>query len=271
MSKILFSDLDGTLLKDDKSISETNRIAIQSMIENGHYFAICTGRPVASGRIVAKELGLTIPGCYMVCFNGSVIYDCAADRVIEEYSMEFDDVITLFEKAKMAGIHIHTYNDTDILALAHTKELDYYRLRSNMNYKIIPNLIDGVSKNPQKCLLVSLDDRYKLEKFQNDNAPWTEKSMTSFFSCEQYLEYVPKGVDKGFGMRRLTSFLGLAQEDVIAIGDERNDISMLQAAHVGIAMSNSHPDVFSYADVVTEADNNHDGVAEAIYKYILNN
>jgi hydroxymethylpyrimidine pyrophosphatase-like HAD family hydrolase len=69
-NKILFADLDHTLLCDDKSISEKNRAAIQKMLERGHYFVLATGRPVESGRIVAKDLGLTSPGCYMIAFNG---------------------------------------------------------------------------------------------------------------------------------------------------------------------------------------------------------
>lgn len=269
MSKILFSDLDGTLLCDDKSISSANRKAVFELIEQGHYFVICTGRPVASGRIVAKQLGFTSPGCYMVCFNGGILYDCASDRVLKEESLDMADVIHLFENAKKAEIHIQTYNDTDILTLAHTKELDYYRERSNMSYKIVPNLIDGLDKNPQKCLLCALDDKEKLERFQKENAIWTEQSMSSFFSCEEYLEYVPKGIDKGSGVRNLVSLLGIAPEDVYAIGDERNDIPMLQQAHIGIAMANSHREVFSFADYVTQNDNNHDGVAEGIYKFIL--
>ena len=93
--------------------------------------------------------------------------------------------------------------------------------------------------------------------------------MSSFFSCEEYLEYVPKGIDKGSSVTNLVSLLGIAPEDVYAIGDERNDIPMLQQAHIGIAMANSHREVFTFAGYVTQNDNNHDGVAEGIYKFIL--
>ena len=87
-NKILFADLDHTLLCDDKSISEKNRAAIQKMLERGHYFVLATGRPVESGRIVAKDLGLTSPGCYMIAFNGAVVYDCAADRVLYKSALQ---------------------------------------------------------------------------------------------------------------------------------------------------------------------------------------
>lgn len=70
--KILFVDLDQTLLCDDKSISQNNRQAIQKMLDEGHYIALATGRSVESGRRVARELGLSRPGCYMIAFNGAV-------------------------------------------------------------------------------------------------------------------------------------------------------------------------------------------------------
>ena len=80
--KILFVDLDATLLSDDKTVSEENRAAIQKMLLAGHDIVLSTGRPVESGRAVARELELTQPGCYMIAFNGAVLYDCAADRVL---------------------------------------------------------------------------------------------------------------------------------------------------------------------------------------------
>ena len=68
--KILFVDLDATLLSDDKTVSEENRAAIQKMLLAGHDIVLSTGRPVESGRAVARELELTRPGCYMIAFNG---------------------------------------------------------------------------------------------------------------------------------------------------------------------------------------------------------
>ena len=104
-NKILFADLDHTLLCDDKSISEKNRAAIQKMLERGHYFVLATGRPVESGRIVAKDLGLTSPGCYMIAFNGAVVYDCAADRVLHKSSLPIEVTQEIFDRAHKAGIY----------------------------------------------------------------------------------------------------------------------------------------------------------------------
>ncbi len=268
MSKILFSDLDGTLLDDKKHISEANKKAIQKMLEDGNYFVICTGRPVSSGRIVAKALELNTPGCYMICFNGSLVYDCSSDRVLTKHSVMIHDVVRLFEAAKKAGIHIQTYNDTDIITLAHTKELDYYLAHTNMTYKVVDNILNALTVEPQKVLMIDLKCRGRLEKFQKDNRSWTDKSMNSFFSFPQYLEYCPKGIDKAFGVEYLAHFLNIPIENTIAVGDERNDLRMIQKAHIGIAMANAHEEVLKAAGYVTERDNNHDALAEVIERFL---
>ena len=103
--KILFADLDATLLCDDKSISEKNATAIRKMLQEGHYIALATGRPVESGRAVVRELGLTVPGCYMIAFNGAVLYDCAADRVLLRRSIPVDVVGAVRESKESRTLH----------------------------------------------------------------------------------------------------------------------------------------------------------------------
>ena len=73
--RIFFIDFDGTLMRDDKTISDKNREALRNAVDQGHYIALATGRAVSSGRRIAKELGLTRPGCYLVAYNGGTIYD----------------------------------------------------------------------------------------------------------------------------------------------------------------------------------------------------
>ena len=124
-SRILFVDLDYTLLNDDKTVSQKNREAIQRALAAGNYVVVATGRPVETGRMVVKDLGLTIPGCYMIAFNGAVLYDCSADRILYEKTIPVQYVYQLFDKAHRAGLYIQTYNKTDILTEKHTKELLY--------------------------------------------------------------------------------------------------------------------------------------------------
>lgn len=269
-NKILFSDLDATLLCDDKTISDKNRQMIQKMLEMGNYFVVATGRPVESGRAVIKELGLTMPGCYMIAFNGAVVYDCAADRILLKKAVPVEVVHELFERAKKDGIYAQTYNTVDIITKEHTKELDYYRERSGMHaYKLTQNVLEALDEEPQKVILIRLEKDEKLVAFQKKNAAWAKGKCNSFFSCREYLEYCPVDTDKGTGAEFLIKLLDLPMTSTIAVGDEQNDIPMLKKVHMGVAMKNATEETKAAADYITENDNNHDAIAEVIEKFIL--
>lgn len=268
-NKILFVDLDATLLCDDKSITEENKHAICRMLKEGHYITLATGRPVENGRIVVRELGLTMPGCYLIAFNGSILYDCSADRILLKRSIPIDVVEELFERAERAGIYVQTYNSTDIIATRHSKELEYYRKKSHLSYKISKNVMDVLEEEPQKVLLIALDHKDRLIKFQRDNMAWERGKCNSFFSCREYLEYCPVNTSKGTGVEYLRKILNMPPDSTVAVGDEQNDISMINAAHIGIAMKNGIPELKAEADYVTENDNNHSAIAEVIEKFIL--
>lgn len=268
-NKILFMDLDATLLCDDKSISKKNREAIGQMLAEGHYIALATGRPVESGRTVVRELGLTLPGCYMIAFNGAVLYDCSAERVLLKRSIPIDVVQELFERAKKAGLYAQTYTNTDIITTKHTKELDYYRKKAGLSYKISENVLNLLEEEPQKVLMIALDHEERLVKFQKDNLKWERGKCNSFFSCTEYLEYCPINTSKSTGVEYLTQILNMPPDSTVAVGDEQNDIAMVRAAHIGIAMKNGIKKLKDVADYVTENDNNHDAIAEVIEKFIL--
>lgn len=266
--KILFTDIDGTLLSDDMTVSAGNRKAVEKALEQGNYVVVATGRPVKSGKAIVERLGLTMPGCYMIAFNGSVLYDCHGDRVLYEETIPLPHIRRLFEEAQKAGLYIQTYDQTDILTERKTRELEYYSGRTGMSYRIIPHLKQELKREPHKALLIHLESRQKLEEFQKANECWTKDILDSFFSSNTYLEYCPAGVNKGSAILRLCSLLDIPIEHTIAVGDEWNDISMIQAAHIGVAVKNAVEAVKEAADYVTEWDNNHDAVAEVIEKFM---
>lgn len=268
--KILFSNLDGTLWGQNRTLSEKNRNAIQKLLKQGHYFVIATGRPVASGRQVAQELGLTQPGCYMIAFNGAVLYDCAADRVLMKDSMQLEYALDIFEKAEKAGIYVQTYTSSDVITKKHTKELDYYIKNTKMKYKLTNKIYDVLEEEPQKVLLISLDDREKLEQFQKNNLAWEKGKCHSFFSCDEYLEYCPVETDKGYALNYITKILDVPHENTIAVGDEANDISMIKTAKLGVAVANAKKEVKKVANYITINDCENDAIAEVIEKFILN-
>lgn len=271
MKKILFTDLDGTLLNNEKVVSEGNRAAIQKLLDAGHYFVIATGRSVKNGYDVAKKLGLTMPGCYMVAYNGAVLFDCAKQKRCMEKALPMEHVQYLFQEAKKYGMHVQTYGKGDkILTETNSSELQFYidGHRRALDYEICEDVCQALDREPNKVLIIDRDEE-RILQFWREHKEWEKGRCESTFSCKEYLEYLPVGVSKGSGVRMLCEILGVKIENAYAAGDERNDISMIEAAGVGIAMKNAVDEAKAVADYITEHDNNNDGIAEVIEKLIL--
>ena len=116
--------------------------------------------------------------------------------------------------------------------------------------------------------MIDLEGQGRLQEFKKQHERFQEHS-NSFFSCNEYLEICPKDTDKGSAVAYISQFLGVLPENTVAVGDERNDIPMIQAAHTGVAVKNSHPDIRQAADYITSRDSAHGAVAEVIDKFIL--
>ncbi len=271
MKKILFTDLDGTLLNNEKLVSEGNRRAIRRLLDAGHFLVIATGRPVKSGLKIVKELGLIMPGCYMLAYNGGVIYDCCKDEVFAEKTLPIEYAKYIFEEAEKYGIYIQAYGvDDKIVTKWDGPELAFYMKgnRYALDAEICDNVWDIIGKEPCKVLMIDFGID-KVVKFQEDHREWERGKCSSAFSSKEFLEYSPLGVDKGTGVKTLCEMLHIDISNAYAAGDERNDLSMIKAAGVGVAMRNAVEDVKAVADYITENDNEHDGIAEVIDRLIL--
>jgi Cof subfamily protein (haloacid dehalogenase superfamily) len=267
-TKILFTDLDGTLLNDSKEISPGNQAAINEALAQGHKIVVSTGRPIASARIQIARLGLNQEGCYAITYNGGLIYDTCHQEILYSHPIPLEYVKPVFQAALSRNMHIHTYTDTHVLACRDTAVLRAYTATTLMTYEIDDDDLSHLVQPPYKMLAIAEQDR--LLKFQQEVLPAYAGKLHSFFSMENLLEIVPAGVDKGSGVRWLCSYLGIPIEHSVAAGDAENDISMLEAAHVGAVMCNADPGIADHGTYVTKNDNNHDGVAEIIRTFILN-
>ena len=120
---ILFTDLDGTLLTDSKELTKENQDAIREAIEAGHKVVISTGRPLAGATAQAHALHLDGKGCYIICFNGGEIYDCAARKSLYRKSVPFEEVRYVFDLAHKRGLHIQTYDRNHVIGEENRKEI----------------------------------------------------------------------------------------------------------------------------------------------------
>lgn len=269
MNKIIFSDLDETLLCSDKSISDKNRAAIRQATAAGHSFVIATGRPFESAKKINDQLGLNDDGCYMVSYNGGHVYDCYRRKIMCDCRLDMRTIRELFAFADEAGLYIQTYQNGEILTKAATEELEFYAGNTNLKASPRADVLDYLTTEPNKAIIINLHDHESLERFRAGHEQWAKGKCRMMFSNPQYLEVVPEGISKQSGIRFLMDALGVDRADTIAVGDEANDIEMIKAAGIGVAVSNANPAAKEAADYVTTASNNEDAIAEVIYQFVL--
>lgn len=269
MTKILFTDLDGTLLDDQKRIPPANKEAVEEMLKKGHKIVLASGRALSGVTGQAAKLGLDFPGCYLIAFNGGEIYDNYHKKTLYKSRIPIDVVERLFQLCEENNVHVQTYDDHYVLARRMTKHLERYCREIECEAKIVDNIADALEDEPSKVLLLDYDDHDFLEEMRKKILEAEGEYVDSFFSGSGLLEVVLKGTDKGVAVHKLCEILDIPLENSVAAGDGMNDGPMLKAAHIGAAMINAEEPTKKAADYITHANNNEGGVAEIIRKFIL--
>lgn len=269
--KILFLDLDGTLLNDAKQITQGNREALRKALEAGHKVVIATGRAMASAVKQNLQLGLTEPGCYIIAYNGGMILDSHTGQIIFQKMLPGDLAFRIMQIAREQGVHIQTYDAEGVVleSWAVDAGLEHYCNGSKLPYRVVEDLAEELRQDVPKVLAIDLHDRRPMEALSETVMQAFGQQVDCYFSCGEYLEIVPKGVNKGNAIAWMCQNLGVAIADSIACGDADNDLAMIRTAGIGVAMANGTDEAKAAADYVTEQDNNHDGIAEVVEKFLL--
>ncbi len=267
--KILFTDLDGTLLDDDKNIRDMDLEAIDRMVKCGHKFVISTGRPIQSVVKISDRYGWHLPGYYISSYNGGLIYDCGTKKAIIRHPLSKEYVRYIFDRAYEAGFHAHSYDDEYVVSERDNIEVRQYSDKIKVPYIVVDDILSYLKDDPIKVIVISHESRQKLEQFREMMEPWCADRIATVFSSPILLEFSAPESTKGNAVKFMCSHFDIPLSDSIAIGDEENDITMIEAAGLGVAMNNATDPVKRTADIITENDNNNGGIAEIINKYIL--
>lgn len=268
-ARILFLDLDGTLLTDRKELTAGNQNAIQKALSLGHKIVVATGRPLSSACALSRTLGLDGKGCYAIAYNGGEIYDFAGKKSIYKKTIPLPFVRYIFDQAFRHGLPCQTYHQDCVISEHDAPAIRRYGTILKMPVIITENVLDVLAEEPAKLIVMGQKKEEALQHFCEETVVWMEGKMERIFSCDEYLEHIPAGVSKGNAMTALCTHLGIPLGNTIAAGDAENDISMIEAAAIGVVMQNADESIKSHGNYVTTRDNNHDGVAEIIEKFML--
>lgn len=268
MKALVAIDLDGTLLNDEKAVSPGNRQAIQEALAAGGEVVICTGRPLAAIEAILEEVGLDSADHYSVTYNGALVLANQGQEVLFEESLTWSDLDRIFPVLYDLALPLEAVSRDRVYQLPYPAGYpgQYGDQRDFLPTEQV-RLADLASDLTfPKLVVATVPDHLDAQIPQLPQAFYQDYSL--IHSVPEELEFMAQGIDKGKALRILAERLGYRQDQVYALGDERNDAAMFAYAGTSIAMANSQPDILEAADCVSKS-NNDDGVAYALREFIL--
>ena len=264
--KLIAMDLDGTLNNDQKVITEKTKAALMAAQKQGIRLALASARP-SPGLFKERDiLRLQDHQGILMSYNGGRIVDAETSKVLFETSMDLEETKEVLRK--LESLPVTPILDDGVQFYVTDKagyKVDYECKNNNMVCSEVPNLADFLTFAPIKILMSVQPE--ELAQVQKQIADFLPESLTVVQTAAFYLEVIPKVINKGQGIRDICKVLGISAEEVISFGDAANDIPMLEAAGMGVAMGNASEAVKQAADMVT-LSNNDDGIAAALEKLL---
>lgn len=282
MIKLVASDLDGTIIDKDNDIFEDNFNAIRDINKSNIPFVVCTGKTYS----IYKGLCSSFHASYGIFGNGTSIIDLKTGEKIYQKLLDIADVEKVIELAKKDNLHVHIYTNNHII----TEELLYLDLRNyklqkkhiynnRLSFKVVPDLLKYVQRNNLEISKVVISstsslasvkaeiestinvDVFNIKKYGEFKDKIIDKEY-------EYLDVIPKNVNKGTALEYLSNYLNIDKKEILAVGDNLNDLSLLKNAGVGIAVNNAYSELKQVANYTTKNPVEKGGFAEAVYKFM---
>lgn len=273
--KLIAIDLDGTLLDSNRNLSKENLQAIQEAKAAGVRVVLCTGRPLRSMNYLLDEAGLKEEGDLAITYNGGLIQKTNTGETVHELTFNREECLEIFELSQLLNLPVN------FIDLDYIYEPPYPVGVESIYNKGTTNIPKNEALQFAAIQMEKLPDPFTINKAVMSRpaeeldaaipkipASYYEK-FNIYKSQSHILEILPLHVDKGFAMRVVGELLGLEKDQIMGIGDQENDLTLVQHAGLGIAMGNAIDIVKESADYVTKT-NDENGVAHVIHKFVLN-
>lgn len=280
--KLIASDLDGTIIDKNNNISPKNFDAINKIHQKNIDFAICTGKAYS----VSKKICDKFTASYGIFGNGTQIINLKTGQELLRRTLSKEDLLFVVTFAKRYHYHIHLYTDTEII----TEKLEYMDLRNyklkrdnsseGLSFKIVPNILEFIEKNNIETFSAvvssneaALNQFKRLIKvnpnidatFINKRGKYRDKIINKDY---EYLNITPTNINKNEALNFLSQYLKIRKENMLAIGDNINDLEMVRESGIGVAVHEAYDDLKRVAKYVTKTSVSDGAFAEAIEKYI---
>lgn len=263
MIKLIAIDIDGTLLNEKHMLSDRVKEALKKKRQEGVYIVLCTGRPILGVQEYLKALELNEPDNYVITFNGALVQKTDTKEILAHHTLDIHDYYKINTLAMELGLHMHT-ETTEAMYTSNRDISPYTVIESGMtNMPLHYRTPEEMDKEMVVSKMMMIDDPQLLSKRIPDIPSDYTDTYEFVQSAPYFLEILNKQATKGNALKDLTERLGLQPEEVMAIGDNMNDYTMIEYAGTGVAMGNAVDGIKEIANEITKT-NAEDGVAYAI-------
>jgi Cof subfamily protein (haloacid dehalogenase superfamily) len=259
--RLLAFDLDGTLLTNEKKLSDANRAALFDMKASGSVVALASGRLRSSMMRYARELDMDIA---MLSLNGAAVYTSSAEDAVPVHTLDLPEAIArqLIDDSRGKDLVLNYYRDDMVYAMqnrATTPWISLYVKQTGSKYRYVESYEEALTKPASKIIFVGNEDLLdSLEKHYR--ATLGDRAYVCR-TWNWYLEFLHPQANKGSGIAALAKAFGVTLADVAAFGDAENDIPMLEVVGHPVAMANAEDHVKAISRYVSPYTNEQDGVA----------
>ncbi|MGN0520337.1 MAG: Cof-type HAD-IIB family hydrolase [Candidatus Fimenecus sp.] len=261
-------DIDGTLVTDTKELLPQTKADIQAFVKNGGVFVLATGRPTPGIRRYAEELDLASLGGYVISYNGARTFEANTNTLLFQKNIPTDCYSRIFDAADILHLPLTGYkNDIAVTEKANDR---YFQMETTINrleIQRVPDMRAEFTYQTPKFLITG-EEKFLGDAEDKLRAMLSDLPLAVFRSEPFFLEITAQGCDKGAAVLELAAHLGLKPEETMACGDGFNDVTMLRAAGLGVAMENAQIPAKEAADYITDS-NLENGVGKALRKFAI--
>lgn len=261
---LVVTDMDGTLFDHSLEVRPRTRAAIRALQEAGHVVTIATGRMYRATQPYAAAVGLHEP---LICYQGALIQ--SAEAVIAHHTLSLEVARDAVRFAREEGRHLNVYVDDRLFVEARSPEADFYlTLSPTAALEEVGDMATFLQHEPTKLVFIQ-SEAETAGVLERAAARWNGRAQV-VRSHPRFVELTHPEANKGRALLELAERLAIPPERTLALGDNHNDLSMIHAAAIGVAIGNAVPEVRAAADWVAPTLDE-DGWAAAVERFILGN
>lgn len=269
MIKLIAIDLDGTLLNDEKKISQRSRETLTKAKRLGVKVVLCSGRPIAGIKEYLDVLGLNETGNFAITYNGGLVQKTDSGEVLSEKILTRNDVNSIYALSQKLGVPMNFIDQKNVYCPIPPKGRPSLYGTVMHSLPFIGTTMDRLPTDLKVNKAVFCTKQELLDAAIKIIPEMYFEKYTIMKSRTILLEIMNKEVDKGRGLQILGSYLKIRPEEIMTLGDQENDLAMIRYAGLDVAMGNAIQKVKDTAQFVTKK-NTEDGVAFAVEKFVLN-